>query len=669
MKRLLLVFTLGVAASIFLFLATISLLSSCVYTNNKAVTDLIGESMQKALTVSSKWESLAELLGQQSNLVNFESTFQESSRVFADTYNQHIFFVDYSGDEWSVVYKYPSDSSMVVDDLTQYADVERVIDIVIWTGESYIMTFPRTETVENQPDLLYCTPVKFNGSVVSFLVVGVDTAALISSETPVLTFLNQFHISLALDSFDSTVVVYTSKPDGFEPYYEYHAELFHDFEMSVFFSQPRVRDDWFAYVLLAIGLSISACATLFCYMFEKKGQSTNQKTQFLARMSHEIRTPMNGIIGMTDVLSEEDGIPDKALECIRIINRCSKHLLHLVNNILDLSKIQSKKIEVHAQLFTTSLFSTIVHDTWLMSNCNTETTMNVVYENVPTDAEVLGDTLKIQQVISNLVTNAVKFTNKGSVSVRICWGDRNSAETPGSIVVSIHVIDTGIGIPENSMQMLFKPYTQMSNNNLGQGTGIGLTISRSLAVAMGGSLTCKSKEAEGSEFIFRFIVVGRFCESEKETVIHFSPPLAKHDRGRITSNPSNSEASASQVLALVVDDNDVNIQVMQRILYKLGVQSHTTHRGEQAIAMCKRHEYDVIFMDKFMPGMDGIVSTREIRRGGLNAETIIFFCTADVSSECRTECRLAGGTECLPKPVTSAEVRDLMTKHGVIEAL
>lgn len=665
LKRLVFVFTVGVGGSISLFFGTMSLLSSCVYKNNESVADLIGESVRNALTASYKWESLADLLGQQT-LFNLEESFQDLSRVFAETYNHHVFFLDYSADTWSIAYKYPNDSSVVGDDLTRYDDVARVIDITRWTGESYIITFPRTEKIENEPDLLYWAPVKVDGAVVSFLVVGIDTAGLISSETSVLTFLGRFNMKLVLDNFNSSVVVYTSKSDGFDPFYEYHAELFHGFEMSVLFSEPRVEDSWFAYVLLAIGLAISVSASFLGYMYEQKGENSKQKTQFLARMSHEIRTPMNGIIGMSDVLTEEDGIPETALECVRVINACSKHLLHLVNNILDLSKIESKKIEVHAQLFKASLFSTIALDTWLMSRCNDETTMNVLYENVPTDAEVLGDTLKIQQVISNLVTNAIKFTNRGSVSVRIRWEDRNSPETPGSIIVSIHVIDTGIGIPESSMESLFKPYTQMSNNNLGQGTGIGLTISRSLAVAMGGSLTCRSKENEGSEFIFRFIVVGRFYESEEETVIHFSPPPSTVNSERNTSSVSGTSASDHK-LALIVDDNDVNIQVMQRILCKYGVRSHTTHGGQHAISMCERHVYDVIFMDKFMPGMDGVVSTREIRQRGRNTESIIFFCTADVSSECRRECKLAGGTECIPKPVTSTEVYDYMMKHGVIE--
>lgn len=294
-----------------------------------------------------------------------------------------------------------------------------------------------------------------------------------------------------------------------------------------------------------------------------------------------------------------------------------------------------------------------------MTKRDNEVSIKVVYENVPFDQEITGDTLKIKQVISNLVTNAVKFTHKGSIIVDIQWVD---LETPGEILLSITVVDRGIGIPESSMDELFKPYTQMSNNNLGQGTGIGLTISRSLAVALGGGLTCRSKEDKGSEFIFKFVVVGRFCEANREDVT--SRPKPPDNRPHLALS-SSQHSTKPELVALVIDDNNVNLKVLGRILMKMGVTSHTTESGREAISMCGRRVYDVIFIDKYMPGYDGLVTTKKIRREGLNTDTVIFFCTADVPPGSTQECIMSGGTDCIPKPVTTREIQTYMSKYRV----
>ena len=666
--------TLGGIVTASLSVWVFCIYEACVYSGHRDTANLIGESIRDALTMGSRWELFAELVGVQSFSFD-ETTFEEYSVIFSETYNHHVFFVNYTVDTWSLVYSYPNDSSAVGAELSVYDGIMGAIEITKLSGEPYIVPFPSRENIHSEPDLLYCAPVKVDGSVVSFVVAGIDTAALMSSKTLLRSFVGQFSISIQLDSFNKKVTVYTSDPnfDLEDSSYVYQSELFHNFDVTVFFSEPTANHPFFTYVLAVVGLAVSVSAAYFDFRYAQKGETSKQKTQFLARMSHEIRTPMNGIIGMSDILIEEEGIPKQSAECVRVINACSKHLLHLVNNILDLSKIESKKMEVHADLFETSLFRTIAHDTWLMGQRNNGTTMSVVYENVPVDAEVLGDTLKIRQVISNLVTNSVKFTNRGSVTIYISWGNRDAPETPRSILVSISVVDTGIGIPENSMEKLFKPYTQMSNNNLGQGTGIGLTISRSLAVAMGGSLTCKSKEKKGSEFTFKFIVIGSFYEADRRV---FNSAFFERQPTSIRSEASERSSVYSdvflpsyqtEIMALIVDDNDVNIMVMQRILSKLGVACHTTFSGKEAISMCANRAYDVIFMDKFMPGMDGIVSTREIRREGLNTDTVVFFCTADVSAESRSECTLAGGTEVIPKPVTSANIVNMMSKHHVYQ--
>lgn len=669
-KRVCFLCTLGGLLTVFVSLLAYSISRSCSYDGYSVTADLIGDSIGAALIMNSKWELFAELIAFQSTTpvaFNFSDTFEEQSRIFAETYNHNVFFVNYTMETWSVAYSYPSDSNVIGDNLSLVEDFDRVMESMKSSGEPYILPFPRVANMENEPDLLYCTPVKVDGNVAHFVVVEIDTAALLSSETYLLQHKGTFDVTIQLDSVEGgVVVVYTSSAGAgaSDASYVYEAELFHNFDLTIGFSGLEVKNAWFSYVLASLGVAITMCAVLFDYKYEQRGETSKHKTQFLAGISHEIRTPMNGIIGMSDILSQEEGIPASSVECVRIINSCSKHLLHLVNNILDLSKIESKKMEVHAQVFETSQFRDIAFDTWFMCQHKNSTTMKVVYVNLPGDAEVLGDLLKVQQVISNLVTNAAKFTDGGSITMYVTWSDRNSPNSPGGILVSISVVDTGIGIPANSMEKLFKPYTQMSNNNLGQGTGIGLTISRSLAVAMGGGLACRSEEKVGSEFTFTFMVVGKFYEEADEVGMFANDKVSKTTTTYRKPSPPKSENNQS-LKALVVDDNDVNIRVLERILARRGIDCQTTNNGKDAISMCARHAYDVIFIDKFMPELDGMVSTREIRRVGLNTDTVIFFCTADVSHESERECVLAGGTDCISKPLTSADISNLLSKHGV----
>ncbi|CAN0369444.1 unnamed protein product, partial [Pylaiella littoralis] len=177
------------------------------------------------------------------------------------------------------------------------------------------------------------------------------------------------------------------------------------------------------------------------------------------------------------------------------------------------------------------------------------------------------------------------------------------------------------------MARLFKPFTQATNNTHSQATGIGLTISKSLAVAMGGSLTCTSKEKEGTKFTFEFVVIGSFTlEPESVTCAESPAPV---------SVPLFSET------ALIVDDNVVNTRVLERMLAKMEVASETAMSGKEAISFCNKRKYGVIFMDKFMPGIDVIESTRPLRREGLNRDTVVIFVTADASPESQQECFLA----------------------------
>lgn len=600
--------------------------------SREIAANLFGESIRSALLLGSKWESFSELVGRTEN-------FQDNFDIFSESYNEFAFWVNYTTDGWLIVHSYPSETSSYpypeTETITKYAGTTQQ------SGSSYIAV--------DGNDLFYYSPVKINGFVTSVIVVTIDTPDLLVAETSLPSFVENVDVEIRLEN----TIAYTSDRNVYDFWYTYETELFNGFKLTVSSSKPKEEHNWFPYLLSAVGGLLSIGATFSAYSHAEAVETSQRKTQFLARMSHEIRTPMNGIIGMSDVLNQEEGLPKQVLDCVHVINSCSKHLLNLINNILDLSKIEAKRIEVHPEVFRTSIFKETIHDTWVMTQRDNGVSMRIVYDNVPFDAEVVGDTLKIQQVISNLVTNAVKFTHEGSIKVYVRWVN---LESPGRILVSITVVDTGIGIPESSKTDLFKPYTQMSNNNLGQGTGIGLTISRSLAVALGGGLTCTSKEKQGCTFFFKFVVVGHFSEVEREDVTH---------RERLTERKHEPGQTPQSLLALVVDDNKVNIQVLERILSKKGVTCHTTQSGREAVSMCERCVYDVIFLDKFMPSYDGLSTSRDIRNKGLNTATVIFFCTADVSRKSTRECIASGGTDCIPKPVTSALISAFMSRHCV----
>lgn len=647
----------GILLTTSISLSTYFNLKSCSNHGYKDTTNLIGESIHSAMTMQSKWEFFADLL---TNVVDVKTSFEQNSKIFAESYNSQLFYLEDVVDELAVVYSYPGGVAL---NLSLY-EVESVVDNIQLSGDPQIV--PRTTYVQDEPDLLHCTPVKENGSVVAFVVVGIDIAGLLSAHTQILGFINDFDITIELINLDGRFTIYTSNT-RFDSSLRYEASLFYDVDVIVHFSNPGVQNMWFVFLIATVGLSTTLGATCLIYVYTEKNHESEMKTQFLARMTHELRTPMNGVIGMSEILAKDKKLSEDAVECVRVISACSKQLLHLINNFLDLSKIESKKLKVYADQFDTSLFKTIAHDTWLISRRNHETTFKVVYENVPMDAKVLGDTLKIKQVISNLVTNAVKFTNQGSITVSVAW--EYSSTSPGSILVSISVIDTGIGIPEECMGELFKPYTQMSNNNLGQGTGIGLTISRSLAVAMRGSLTCKSEENVGTAFIFKFIVVGDFYEAESSETVGTSAERSAEKSERSAKRCENSERSTQRStersLALIVDDNNINTQLLQWILEKLEVQCHVTHSGKEALSMCNTTVYDVIFMDKYMPEQGGILTTRAVRRKSLNVDSVIVFCTADVSTESMEECILAGGTDCIAKPITFETVTTCMLKNDI----
>jgi PAS domain S-box-containing protein len=320
------------------------------------------------------------------------------------------------------------------------------------------------------------------------------------------------------------------------------------------------------------------------------------KTQFLANMSHELRTPMNGIIGMIDLL-DQTVENDEQLDYVDTLRKSSDALLTILNDILDLSKIQAGKLQIHESALELAAVMERIRSLFIYRA--EQKNIRFTYHITPhTPAFVVTDEVRLLQILSNLVANAIKFTNEGTVSIVV-----SSVSTDGELhTLRFAVQDSGIGISSDNAGRLFTNFTQLDTtpSKAYGGTGLGLSISRQLAELLGGEIGVLSDEGEGS--VFWFTIATRAARREDmPAVAPVREPVFKpfEDPPRV----------------LLVDDNAINQKVGQRLLTRLGCQVDVAGGGPEAIELVKQPgvEYHMIFMDIQMPDMDGVAATAEIR--------------------------------------------------------
>ncbi|HMY68121.1 MAG TPA: ATP-binding protein, partial [Leptospiraceae bacterium] len=371
-------------------------------------------------------------------------------------------------------------------------------------------------------------------------------------------------------------------------------------------------------------------------------KSARIKSEFLSTMSHEIRTPLNAVVGITNILLSEEHLPAQT-ENLKTLGFSAEHLLTLVNDILDYNKIEAGKVVLESiELNLPMLVSNIRQSMTARANELSNELTLILDENIP--ETIVGDPFRLSQILTNLISNAVKFTSGGRVDLRV--GVSEIMKNKARIFFSVE--DTGIGIPKEKIESIFLGFTQADSSTARKfgGTGLGLAITKKLLELFKSEIHLESEPGKGTKVFFEILFETRTKNKER---------TQNKDQG------TTMEFSDKKIL--IIDDYIVNLNIAKKFLAKIGIEPDLAAAGPDALEMLKEKDYDLIFLDLQMPEMDGFEVCRRIRK--LNeryAEIPIIALTAAFVSEVQDRIIEAGMNDILAKPFKPEELHSIVFK-------
>lgn len=368
------------------------------------------------------------------------------------------------------------------------------------------------------------------------------------------------------------------------------------------------------------------------------------KSVFLANMSHELRTPLNAILGFSSMIHKDVQFPESQRRNLEIINRSGEHLLNLINDVLDMAKIDAGRVQLEESAFDLGGMIRDVTDMMSMRAQNKGLQL-LIDQSSRFPRFIIGDEARLRQILINLIGNAIKFTQQGGVTLRLGTKQNTVAH------LLIEVEDTGSGIALKDQQLIFDPFVQLGEQGDSKGTGLGLTITRQFVQLMGGHLTLESKPGKGS--LFRIDLP--LHEVKEEEIIK----PKKSRQGDVVSLAPGEPAYR----ALIVEDQVENQLLLSQLLETVGIQVKVANNGKQGVELFESWHPHIIWMDRRMPVMDGMEATKNIRRLPDGQQVKIVAVTASAFMEQREEIFEIGMDDFVRKPYRANEIYECLSKH------